>query len=159
MSKTIYKYSAVPMGDVWLPQGASVVLFDGDQAGLLWIWAEVDPSTPVPDAHAVVRYTIYGTGFTIPKSAVHVASCIAGAYVWHLYRNDASNVHQLGPCRPTRTWPTHLVTWPWPNIAVDVLDDDQESDIATCARGISIRAKVLAALKGIRVQPIRRTNQ
>lgn len=84
--KTIYKYALHlidGMQDVVLPECADIVHFGADPIGQISIWAEVDTRAP----HEVRNFAIVGTGHTIPDGAEHMASCIQGPFVWHLYES------------------------------------------------------------------------
>lgn len=45
------------------------------------VWVEV-----TVDGAATQHVQIIGTGHQIPDGAEHLASCLDGRYVWHLYR-------------------------------------------------------------------------
>jgi hypothetical protein len=85
-SREVWKFQVAPSHApvaVDMPGGAAIVHF-AEQAGLLYLWALVDPDAPMVP-HDV---WVIGTGWGADLSAwEHVASCLSagGAFVWHLF--------------------------------------------------------------------------
>jgi hypothetical protein len=83
--RKIYKYE-VDVGtyrELETPASANVVLF-GDQGGKLFVWVLFDQE----EATVTRSFTVYGTGWDIEKqNELHIASCQAGNYVWHLFES------------------------------------------------------------------------
>lgn len=87
--KTVFKYT-IGIEDGWqdiaLPECADIVYFDyqvDSPPNTLRLWAEVDTSAP----HEMRQFAIIGTGHPIPDGAEHMATCMAGPFVWHLYES------------------------------------------------------------------------
>lgn len=80
--KIIFKYE-VKLGVqvVKVPSDCTIIHFGVDPVGRLCFWAEVNPALETVD----YNIQVVGTGQSFPESSKHIASCIAGLYVWHLY--------------------------------------------------------------------------
>jgi hypothetical protein len=90
--RMVYKYSLTEqlpwigrLQTMALPKGATALHFDagGGMPGL-HLWVLVDPTEPLlVERHFIV----VGTGQKLPQhgAAMHVASCVDGAYVWHCF--------------------------------------------------------------------------
>ena len=87
--RKVYKYGPFIPGisrHMRIQTPYKVVLF-GEQHGDLMIWVE---QTVEPDAGITETiFTVYGTGWEIGAGDMHVASLVAGDFVWHLYSRMA----------------------------------------------------------------------
>lgn len=66
-----------------MPLGATILSVD-QQAGTLYLWAEVDPTNPKSDRH----FDVIGTGNPISTKAAcrrFVGTVVIGAFVWHVF--------------------------------------------------------------------------
>ncbi len=84
---TIYKYPLpiLDHSEVILPLGAEVIHI-GEQDGLLYVWAFVDPELGPPVRR---RFRIFGTGHLIPDDVAadswrQTIQC-ANGLVWHVF--------------------------------------------------------------------------
>lgn len=79
--KTVWKFPLplAPEVNVMMPEGAQV-LYVGNQAGTIALWALVDP-----DKSLVTRvFRIAGTGHDVPDG-VYVGTVQQGPLVWHVF--------------------------------------------------------------------------
>ena len=84
MSK-IFKYELkiTDQQTIQMPLGATILSAD-QQAGGLYLWAEVDPTNPPSDR----TFQIIGTGNPIPNVATcrrFIDTVVIGAFVWHVF--------------------------------------------------------------------------
>jgi len=81
--RTIHKYHLhiADIQTLHLPRGATVRHVD-EQAGMLTLWAEVDPGEP-----SISRtLAIVGTGHRVPEEAQYIGSAVmTTGFVWHVY--------------------------------------------------------------------------
>ena len=82
--QTVYKYqlshSIGAPQEVDLPKDAAILHVD-DQAGVITLWAQVDPHAPL----VTRRFAVFGTGDDLPQDAVHRGTLLQHPYVWHIY--------------------------------------------------------------------------
>ena len=87
MARKVWKDS-VPVGDIAvrdLPFGATILHVDCQESGEVTFWFEFEPDYP-PGVPTVARkFTIFGTGHTIPEGWEYVGTTLDGPFVWHLY--------------------------------------------------------------------------
>ena len=84
MNRTIWKF-VLAFGDepeIEMPKGAQPIHADIDsQAGVVEIWAVVNPAAPF----AIRRFILRGTGHPLPSVGPHIATVKDGPFVWHLF--------------------------------------------------------------------------
>lgn len=86
--RTVHKYPFILTDDVsiHLPRGARILhVAPGDMDHVAFLWAEVDTEAPMEPA----GLHVHGTGHKIPDGRRHVATWLAGPFVWHLYQEEA----------------------------------------------------------------------
>jgi len=82
--KTVHKFPIdLSFGDVFDVECVKVVHFGPDPRGDLSVWAIVDQE----DGEEMEKRTfvVHGTGHPILPASRHRASCVHGAFVWHLF--------------------------------------------------------------------------
>ncbi|MGC0270792.1 DUF7352 domain-containing protein [Glutamicibacter soli] len=52
----------------------------------VWVETQLVADHTIAKSIGRQRVQIFGTGQSIPDGAEHLASCLAGSFVWHLYR-------------------------------------------------------------------------
>lgn len=79
--KTVYKFQVVDgVLVVDLPASAKVIRF-AKQGFSLFVWVELNSTEP--GVRRVFR--VVGTGMPIDDEEIHVGSCEAESFIWHLY--------------------------------------------------------------------------
>ena len=84
MSKRVLKWSIAVDDSVGVVGGGKVVhVASQNPPYLIEVWTE-EFGVEVPR-----RVQVFGTGHAIPNGSIHLGSCIAGPFVWHVYEVTA----------------------------------------------------------------------
>lgn len=100
-SRRVLRYE-IPIDDNFheIPAGKILHLSDyrqkhitGERARIeVWVETTFDGSRVLSPIVGLQRVQVFGTGHPLPEDATHLATCLDGALVWHLY-----NVNHAAP--------------------------------------------------------------
>lgn len=99
MNRRIFRYE-LPINDAAheIPSGKVVHLNEyrmkhitGERNRIeVWVEATLSGESLASAIIGTQHVQVFGTGHPIPDSAEHLATCIDGSLVWHLYRVEAT---------------------------------------------------------------------
>jgi hypothetical protein len=80
--KKIWKFCVDGGRDISMPYRADIIHTGCDPAGMVCVWAIVDPHAHLEK----VRIRVYGTGWEMEHEGTHLATINKGAFVWHYFK-------------------------------------------------------------------------